>query len=288
MAYLQHLAHAKINLTLHITGKRQDGYHLLESLMSFAALHDRITIHAAETLSLSVEGPFAGILHADNAENILLKTAKLLAAKAGIAPLVHITLHKSIPVGAGIGGGSADAAALMHLLYRLWELQFSAQEMQELALQIGADVPVCYSSTTTLVAGIGEQLQPIPFPLQMPAVLVNPLVPLSTIAVFKQGVSHYSAPGLQQDIPLEASSFLAWLKTKTNDLEVPAIQLMPVIADMLLALTQQDSCLLSRMSGSGATCFGLFQEKEDAAKAAAQIKARYPQWWVEETVIGNF
>lgn len=287
MSVLHHLAHAKINLTLHLTGKRYDGYHLLESLMSFATLHDIVTVEKADTLQLVISGPFATALSHDKDQNILLKTAMLLAEKAGIQPNVHITLHKAIPIGAGIGGGSADAAALLHLLYRLWELSFTAKEMQELALQIGADVPVCYGQETALVSGIGERISPLPFPFHIPAVLINPLQSLSTIAVFKQGVTHFSTAENHQHIPTELNEFIHWMATKNNDLQPAAIQLMPVISDIITALKNQQNCLLARMSGSGATCFGLFKTEKEASEAANTLRKNHPNWWIQETIIGN-
>lgn len=284
---LECLAHAKINLTLHVTGKRPDGYHLLESLITFADIHDTVTVEAADRLSLSITGPFATTLAQDEDENILMKTARMLAEKAAISPHVRIILHKVLPIGSGIGGGSADAAALMHLLHSLWKLPFSDEEMRAFALEIGADVPVCYNRKTAFIAGIGEQLREVTIPALFPALLINPLQSLSTIQVFKQGVPCFSSPDPQAIPPLQHETFIDWLKAQKNDLETTAISLMPVIADILTSLKHQPECLLARMSGSGATCFGLFSSTEDAAQAARHIRHTHPSWWVQETQIGG-
>lgn len=281
------IAPAKINLTLHVTGKRADGYHLLESLIGFASIHDTVTVEAADKLSLAITGPFAAALTHDPQENILLKTARLLAEKAGIIPNVRIALEKNLPIGSGIGGGSADAAALMHVLHSVWKLPFTAQEMQAFALQIGADVPVCYNRKTVFMSGIGEQLQETSIPPALPALLVNPLQSLSTIQVFKQGVACFSLPDPEASPPMQHDSFIAWLKARKNDLEPPAIALMPVITDILTALEHQPGCQLARMSGSGATCFGLFSNEEAAARAAEAIRHEHPCWWVQTTTIGR-
>ena len=176
-------APAKINLFLHVTGRRPDGYHLLESLVAFAGVHDRIEVRAGEGLTLEIEGPFAAALDAGG-ENLAVKAARALAAEAGIPPDARIRLHKALPVAAGIGGGSADAAAALRALSKLWRVSVPAERLGALALALGADVPVCLSGRPGIVRGIGERIAPAPVLPEAPMVLVNPAVPLSTADVF--------------------------------------------------------------------------------------------------------
>ncbi len=287
LSSLSRAAHAKINLSLHVTGKRADGYHLLESLISFATLHDIITVEPHDALALTLTGPFAPVLHADSSENLLCKTAKTLAYALGRTPDVHITLDKHIPIGAGIGGGSADAACLLHLLQILWKSTLAEEEIYALALSLGADVPICYHGKTMLVEGIGEVLTPLPFPHHIPAVLINPLRSLSTIAVFRHGVAQFSPAHLHHAPPEETNDFITWLHHKNNDLQAPATLLMPDIHEIITLLRQQTGCVLARMSGSGATCFGLFASQEQSMNATATLRHTHPHWWIQNTLIGN-
>ena len=282
-------APAKLNLHLHVTGRRTDGYHLLESIIAFTDINDILFIRPAEEgLSLNITGPFATpLLAEDTSQNIVIKAATLLAAHAGIAPHASITLEKHIPLGGGLGGGSADAAVALHLLCTLWNLTPDTLILKQLALQLGADVPVFIERNAAFVSGIGEIIQPVfAFP-PLHAVLVNPGIFLSTPAVFRQGVTQFSTP--EKDIAsicrLTDGALLAYLRCCQNDLEAPAIQLVPEIAVILADINAQPGCLLSRMSGSGATCFGIFTTFQTAAAAAATIQAKQPAWWVQITQI---
>ena len=275
-------APAKLNLYLHVTGRRVDGYHELDSLVTFTVLSDTVDIAPAETLALSVTGPFADAL--DASENLAVRAATALAAALGRAAAVRITLDKRIPVAAGLGGGSADAAAVLRGLSRLWRLgDEHAGELRETALALGADVPVCLGSRAAYMAGIGEALSPPP-PLPPCAVLlVNPAVPVSTGAVFAARRGPFSAASRIEEAPPDAQALAALLRARRNDLEQPALEQVPAIGRVLDRLSTAPGCLLARMSGSGGTCFGLFEDKAAAAGAAGAIAREEPAWWVQPT-----
>ncbi len=272
-------APAKVNLSLHVVGKRADGYHLLDSLVAFAGVGDSLEISAAEGLSLDVVGPTAALIPTEG-ENIVLKAARLLAEAAGITKGAAIRLTKRLPVAAGIGGGSADAAAALKGLAQLWQVSLPPERMQALALSIGADVPVCLAGRPTRMCGIGEQLSPAPALPPAWLVLVNPMVPLHTPAVFKARTGAFSAADPLTESPADAPALAAALAARRNDLTPAAVSIEPVVGEMLAALAGSDGCLLSRMSGSGATCFGLFATEATATEAAARLQSARPGWWV--------
>jgi len=271
-------APAKVNLTLLVTGKRPDGYHLLDSLVAFAGIGDTITARAADALTLIVDGPTAASL--PEGENIVIKAARLLAEAAGVPLAAEIHLTKRLPVAAGIGGGSADAAATLNALSRLWQIELPPERMQALALSIGADVPVCLAGRPTRMEGVGEVLTPAPALPPAWLVLVNPLVPLSTPSVFKARTASFSTPDPLTHSPADAHALAEALGARRNDLTAPAIALLPLVGEMLAAIAAQPDCLLARMSGSGATCFGLFADEATARAAAAALSAHQPGWWV--------
>lgn len=260
-------APAKLNLFLHITGKRADGYHLLESLVAFTEFGDWLEIAPAESLEMSVTGPFAVSAGEDN---LVLCAARSLQAEMGVTAGAHITLHKHIPVGAGLGGGSADAAAALRGLMQLWQVE---ADMSALALRLGADVPVCMLSRTAWMGGIGEQVAAVDMDAAVWAVLVNPRMPLLTADVFRAFSAPFAVATGEQAVSLDG------LRSQSNMLEVPAIKLLPVIGDMLAAIGATPDCLLARMSGSGATCFGLYGNEAGAIRAAQQLQQEHPQWW---------
>ena len=274
------LARAKINLYLHVTGKRADGYHLLDSLVAFAGVGDEITVTpaAAGHIELTVDGPTAG--HLPGGEiNIVEKAARLLAQHSPQPVGAALHLNKVLPVAAGIGGGSADAAAALVALARLWQITLSKPVLDQLALSLGADVPVCLDGNAVQMAGIGEILTPAP---ALPAawiVLVNPMLACPTPAVFKARTGPFSPADPLAVAPSTAADLAAALRQRHNDLAAPAIATVPTIADVLGALDGQDGCLLSRMSGSGATCFGLFATPLQAQSAAENIKKMHSTWW---------
>jgi 4-diphosphocytidyl-2-C-methyl-D-erythritol kinase len=269
-------APAKINLFLHVLGKRADGYHLLDSLAVFAAVGDLLSVTPAEALSLTVTGPFAAGLSGE-ADNLVLRAARALADTAGIVPRAALVLDKHLPVASGIGGGSADAAASLRLLCRLWGLPPDPALLQPLAARLGADVPVCLRGKPTRMGGIGERLDQAPVLPPCGLVLINPGVAVSTADVFRARRAAFSVPASLPPRWTDAQAMAASLRDLTNDLEAPAIALCPAIADSLAALRASPDCLLARMSGSGATCFGLFASAAAADHAATVL--RRPGWW---------
>ena len=275
-------APAKLNLYLHVTGRRADGYHELDSLVTFTALGDTLEIAPAASLDLRVTGPFAHAL--DAGENLAAQAAIALAERLGRSAGVRIALDKRIPVAAGLGGGSADAAAVLRGLARLWRLGTEhADELRETALGLGADVPVCLDSRAACMAGIGERLSAAPRLPPCGLLLVNPGVPVPTGSVFAARRGPYSAANPIDGAPRDASAFAAFLRTRRNDLERPAREHVPEIGLALARLAEAPGCLLARMSGSGGTCFGLFEDEAGAAAAAGAIARDHPAWWVQPT-----
>lgn len=281
-AVLRLAAPAKVNLTLHVTGRRDDGYHTLDSLVVFAGVFDRVSVAPADRLSLSVAGPNAEALaDVPEKDNIVLRAAWALAAATGSARGARITLHKTLPVAAGIGGGSADAAAVLSGLMRLWGVAPPRDVLLRLAAGLGADVPVCLRARATCVGGIGEQMKDAP---PLPAawlLLVNPGVPLSTPAVFQARKGAFTVPAPMDDSPRDAYALAKALTARRNDLTAAAISLAPEIGQCLAAIGALPGCLLSRMSGSGATCWGLFATEYDCRAAAKALRASQPDWWIE-------
>jgi 4-diphosphocytidyl-2-C-methyl-D-erythritol kinase len=260
---------AKVNLYLHVLGRRPDGYHTLDSLVVFAGAADLLHGTAADTMSLTFGGPFGAVLAAE-ADNLVLRAARAMGHVAG----ARLTLEKHLPVASGIGGGSADAAAALRLLPRLWGC---APASPSLALSLGADVPVCLASLPCRMAGIGEVLAPAPALPPFGIALVNPGVAVATAAVFRARAGAFSNPAALPDRWDSAAAMAADLAALRNDLEPPAIAVCPAIADVLAALRATPGCLLARMSGSGATCYGLYETTE-CAESAAALCAR-PGWW---------
>lgn len=278
-------AAAKINLALHVTGRRADGYHLLDSAVMFAAdAGDVLTIAPADETALTITGPFGEGLETDSG-NLVLKAVSALEAECpGKVRPCHITLEKNLPVASGIGGGSADAAAALKAVIGFNELGIASERLAQIALNLGADVPVCLRSTACRMRGIGEDIEAWADAPPLHAVLVNPLVGVSTAAIFKAlALSPGQAAGTGMGSMPAGSACLGWLGSCRNDLQPAACALQPVIGDVLEALAASDSCRLARMSGSGATCFGLYEEAGSAASAAATLKAAHPGWWVAAT-----
>ena len=267
-------APAKINLHLHVLGRRGDGYHLLDSLVVFALAGDEIEFAPAHELKLSIEGPERGALIAEP-DNLVLRAAHLLARETGITAHGRLTLYKNLPVASGIGGGSADAAASLRLLAQAWDVDANLPLM---AARLGADVPVCIPSNTALMQGIGEILCPAPQIPEIGMLLVNPRIALRTSAVFKARTGEYSTPARLPAVWPNARVMARDLATLTNDLEAPAISLCPQISDVLAALRALPGVLLARMSGSGATCFALFEGTPAAASAAEALPNNWWRW----------
>ncbi len=275
MTALEEAAPAKVNLFLHVTGRRADGYHLLDSLAVFGPAADRLTATTASGLSLTLAGPFGESLAAEP-DNLVLRAARALAAEAGCPGGAALQLEKHLPIASGIGGGSADAAAALRLLNRLWGCGLDAVALARIAAPLGADIPVCVASRPARMQGIGEVISAAPELPECGLLLVNPRVPVATPAVFRARQGGFSVPATLPAAWPDARAMAADLARLSNDLEAPALSLCPVIADVLAALRAAPGCLLARMSGSGATCFGLFAAPAEAA-AAAQTMPR--DWW---------
>jgi 4-diphosphocytidyl-2-C-methyl-D-erythritol kinase len=281
-------APAKVNLTLRVVGRRPDGYHDLESLVVFASVGDALTFASGPRLLLTVRGPTAGSSGA-LADNLVLKAANALAGRVSGLKYGHFVLSKRLPVAAGLGGGSADAAAALRLLARRNHLAPDDERLCEAARLTGADVPVCLDPRPRLMSGIGNLLSP---PLELPplaSVLVNPRVAVPTKSVFEKLAAPrvVRAANASEDYPpTDRTSLIEYLTNRGNDLEPPAIALQPVVAEVLEALRRLSGCRLARMSGSGATCFALFDNAKAAAVAARRLRERRPDWWVRSTMLG--
>ncbi|HSK40385.1 MAG TPA: 4-(cytidine 5'-diphospho)-2-C-methyl-D-erythritol kinase [Arenibaculum sp.] len=284
-------APAKLNLYLHVLGRRADGYHELDSLVVFAGLHDTVTVRAGtggSGPSFEVSGPMAGTLAAEPAEtNLVVRAARELAAAIGRPCDAALLLDKHLPVASGIGGGSADAAACQRGLAGLWGLEADDPRPWRVAAGLGADVPVCLAGRPSFFGGIGDALDPAPRLPAIDAVLVNPGVPLPTPAVFGARTGPFSPPARFTEAPADAVALARLLAAgRGNDLTDAAIALAPAVGDVLAALGATQGCLLARLSGSGATCFGLYADQGAAEMAATALAAAHPQWWVRATRLG--
>jgi len=266
-------APAKVNLTLHITGRRDDGYHTLDSLVAFARVGDVVRVERADETRLTVTGPFAAGVPA-GPENLVLRAAALLDAPAAI------TLEKNLPPASGVGGGSADAAATLRALAALYGCEVPGTAA---LLGLGADVPVCMARGVVRMRGIGEVVEPAFAPLQWPMILVNPGVEVPTGEVFRRLACPDNPPMPGELYDPKFFEFPDWLGRQRNDLEAPAREIAPVIGEVIEAILAETGCRFARMSGSGATCYGLFDEAADAEAAAAAIGEAHPGWWVAAT-----
>ena len=275
-------APAKINLYLHVLGRRPDGYHDIDSLIVFADVFDEIEVSLSNRVGLKLQGPFAHDLEtADWGGNLVILAARALAEISGMNMSVALTLRKNLPIAAGIGGGSSDAAATLKALCCLWDLAIPENELHAIAEGLGADVPACLDQASVFVGGVGEDLRPAP---DLPAawlVLVNPGVPLVTAEVFRQLDPPGSVAARFDDAPRDIYAMATTLAARSNDLESVAIGMVPQIADVIDAFEKCEECLLARMSGSGATCFGLFADEAAARSAALGISEGYSSWWVK-------
>jgi 4-diphosphocytidyl-2-C-methyl-D-erythritol kinase len=287
---IREAAPAKINLFLHVGDRRADGFHPIQSLAVFTALGDELEMEAATELSLSVQGPFAKGLE-DEGDNLVLRAARSLlkaesSSKAGLGAGrgARMTLTKNLPVASGIGGGSADAAATLRGLSTLWGA--GNENLHDIGAILGSDIPVCMDSVAAFMEGRGEILRGVRAMPLVPMLLVNPGVPVPTGDVFaaldgRSGVEMTLPNGQFQD----TADLLRFLDSTGNDLEVPAIRLQPVIGEVLKAIASLPGALLSRMSGSGATCFGIFADDDCCQRAAKSLKQAAPDWWVAPTFV---
>ncbi|MGX7742272.1 4-(cytidine 5'-diphospho)-2-C-methyl-D-erythritol kinase [Rhodopseudomonas parapalustris] len=281
-------ARAKVNLTLRVVGRRPDGYHELDSVVAFADCADRLSLQPGPELSLTTIGPGAQDC-GDSADNLVLKATRLLGERVPNLTAGAFTLDKHLPVAAGIGGGSADAAAALRLLARVNDLAVDDPRLVEAARLTGADVPVCLPSKPCIMTGVGENLSPLPLP-RMPAVMVNPRVPVATKDVFAAlglkpgsltiGATDVLAAPTWPEASAPLATWIAALEAGTNDLEPPALEVEPVVGSVLQALRATAGVQLARMSGSGATCFALYADDASARAAADTLRAANPGWWV--------
>lgn len=270
------LAPAKVNLSLRITGRRADGYHLLDSIVAFTDFGDRIDVIPDNGLSLSVTGPFAAAIP-DDRHNLVLKAARLLSEMTGIAAGARITLTKNLPAAGGIGGGSSDAAAVLRLLCQLWSLKPTTVQLHAVALALGADVPVCLSGRAARMTGIGDILEDLPPLPQIGILLVNPGHPCETPAVFRARTGPFSQKARELGTIANTADLISALREEPNELTEAAITVCPAIRSVLDALATAPGVRLTRMSGSGATCFGLFDDPSAAHNACTGIQ--HPRWW---------
>ncbi|MCZ7932017.1 4-(cytidine 5'-diphospho)-2-C-methyl-D-erythritol kinase [Agrobacterium leguminum] len=276
-------APAKINLALHVTGQRADGYHLLETLVTFTEAGDTIRIRDGDADSFSISGPFGDLLRAgDGGDNLVTRARDLLrdalASTGQPVPPVAIHLEKNLPVASGIGGGSADTAATLRGLLRHWRAGIAPDALASMALTLGADVPMCLESRSLIARGIGEDIEPLTDLPELVMVLANPLKAVSTPEIFRR-LQNKTNP------PLPASATIGWmdfLAQSRNDLQPPAQALLPEIGEIIGLLSQEGAALV-RMSGSGATCFGIFHSLEAARKAETSLRKKRPGWYFQAT-----
>lgn len=276
-------APAKINLALHVTGQRPDGYHLLDTLVVFTEAGDRVTAELAASDVFTLDGPFAGALGGESGDNLVIRARdglRALLADPAAAPPVHLHLEKNLPVASGIGGGSADAAATLRALLGLWKAEIPDDALLRLALSLGADVPMCLLSKPLIARGIGEQLEPVSLP-SLSILLVNPLRPVSTPQIFRL-LATKTNPPMPADLPARLPAPIEAIRPLRNDLQPPAEALLPEISEICSEM-QAAGAMIARMSGSGATCFGLFSDEKTRDQAADQLRKLHPGWFISAT-----
>ena len=278
------MAPAKLNLALHVTGQRADGYHLLESLVAFADFGDEVTVEPAEADEFVVSGQFASWVPIDGGNLVIAARDLLRDLLPGETPPVRIALEKRLPVASGVGGGSSDAAATIKALIALWGVQVDEKELATAALSLGADLPMCLAERPLIARGIGDEIEPLGSFPGVHAVLVNPGAQISTPEIFKALEKRDNDPLPEWATANDALQLAGALTGLRNDLQRPAIEQCPAISDVLEAL-RTNGAELARMSGSGATCFGIFDNPGPAFAAADVIGKREPGWFVEPCLI---
>jgi 4-diphosphocytidyl-2-C-methyl-D-erythritol kinase len=276
---VREFAPAKVNLFLHVGERRVDGFHAVQSLVAFASIGDELKFEHSDKLRLTFEGPCAAALEGET-DNLVLRAAEALAEEMHVEPAAKIVLSKNLPVSSGIGGGSADAAATLRGLERLWRINPSDDARAKIAASLGSDVPVCLASVPSWMEGRGERVTPAGALPPLAIVLVNPRIAVSTPKIFAGLRTRRGVGGVKPAGWSSALDLFSYLKATTNDLEAPARVVAPAIGEVLEALADCPEVLLVRMSGSGATCFGLFGTDHAATVAAKQISARHSDWWV--------
>jgi len=274
-------APAKINLYLNVIDRRFDGYHEIDSLVGFTAHGDLIQAKQHDKLYFQINGPFGSSLQV-NDDNLIVRAARALVKETSYAGGAHITLKKNLPVASGVGGGSADAAATLKALNLLWKTGLADEELVALGLKLGADIPVCILSKTARMSGIGERVSKVENLPSLGVLLINPRIPISTFKVFQMHRGNFSSKTKLQSIG-DTEALYEFLASQKNDLQDLAIQITPEIGEVLDTLSAEPDCRLVRLSGSGATCFGLFDNETSAKASGRSISKNYPNWWVQPT-----
>lgn len=286
-------APAKINLYLHVTGRLDNGYHTLDSLVGFTDIGDQIEIEPATDFEFRVQGPYSGAFGpkeldaSPSSSNLVVQAAWALAQATQKVPNIRATLTKNLPVASGLGGGSSDAAALIWGLLEWWDIPGQASFLPGLMARLGADVPVCLSCKPSRVRGIGDVLDPAPAMNEIPVVLVHPARPCITANVFTAFGGKFKEPQTMPESLEDFDELVAFLKDQSNDLYEPACEIVPEIRNAINALNAQKHCALARLSGSGSTCFGLFPDENAAQQAASTIAGENPDWWVKAGWLGR-
>lgn len=275
---------AKLNLYLHVIGKRADGYHLLDSLVAFCDVGDEVRLEPSPTFSFAIEGPMALSLKEEPQDNnLVVKAARLLSEATGKPLGFKLTLVKNLPIASGIGGGSGNAAAALRIIARHWALSKDDPVLYEIAKKLGQDVPCCLENKTCYFTGIGDVLEPGPQLPHTNIVMVNPNKALSTASVFRARKGDFSSRAELETVPTDVAELASMIKARNNDLTETSLELLPDISKALAALEGTENCLLARMSGSGATCFGIYTDRGSARNAAACMFNNHPGWWVVAT-----
>ncbi len=278
-------APAKINLYLNIIGKLNETYHELDSLVGFATYGDKVFVRDCEDFRLEISGPFSQMLPPEK-NNLVIKAAKELARETNYARGAYIKLVKNLPISSGIGGGSADAAATLKALNRLWGIKLKKEDLMTVGLKLGSDVPVCVKGKPARIGGRGEKIFSFEGFPKCGILLVNPRVPIPTIDVFKTFQGKYSN---YVEIPKinDIEALIEFLSTQKNDLQETSVKIAPVLQVILNILSDEPNCRLARVSGSGATCFGIFNDEHSAALSARAISSRFKEWWLKPTQLSN-
>jgi 4-diphosphocytidyl-2-C-methyl-D-erythritol kinase len=293
MKSLEVLAPAKINLYLHVTGRVSNGYHTLDSLVSFADIGDKIYITPSESFKFSVSGEFAQdfteeeLKSSPDSKNIMVQAVWSMSQLLNTTPSFNIELEKKLPLASGMGGGSSDAAAVVWALCELWDVSLALPQLPGLLFSLGADVPACFSCRPCRIQGVGDVFEYAPFDEDISVVLVNSLKHLSTEKVFQTYGGAYKSP---LTMPLKFGSlqeFCEFLDYQENSLMPAALSVLPELHDVISSLESTENCLLSRMSGSGATCFGLYESEAHAREAKSKIKQKHKNWWVEQGTLNR-
>lgn len=277
-------SYAKINLFLHVIGKKNDGYHQIESFFYFPEIYDKIIIEESNETAINFSGKFGGLLsNHDINQNLVIKAYKLLKAEFSKIPNLKFTIIKNLPISSGIGGGSANAATVLNFINEKYRLEINKEKLTNKALKLGADVPSSIYSKPAFISGIGENIKLLDNFPELNILLINPLKAISTAEIFKKGFGNFSAPIDVSNVNYNNfDSLVNFLKNTKNDLQNSAVEICPEIEEIIQLIDSQKGCLLSRMSGSGATCFGIFETRKDLNLAFDILEKNYPNFWVSK------